>query len=117
RFLVMDFIHGDDLSEVLKRRSSPFPPAQVLQWADELLDALVYLHGHQPPVIHRDIKPANLKIAANGRVVLLDFGLAKGTAGQMPAGTLSRSLLGYSPNYASLEQMQGEKSTPKSDLY
>ena len=117
KYLVMEFVRGDDLSELLRAQGKPFAASRVARWADELLDALVYLHGHEPPIIHRDIKPANLKLSASGSVILLDFGLAKGLAGQMPSGTLSRSLLGYSPNYASLEQIQGEKTTPRSDLY
>ena len=116
-FLVMEFITGDDLSEILKRQGKPFAPSQVLRWADELLDVLIYLHGYEPPIIHRDIKPANLKLITNDKVVLLDFGLAKGLAGQLPTQTLSRSLHGYSPSYASLEQIQGEKTTRRSDLY
>jgi DNA segregation ATPase FtsK/SpoIIIE-like protein/predicted Ser/Thr protein kinase len=116
-FLVMEFITGDDLSKILKRQGKPFAPSQVLHWADELLDVLIYLHEYEPPIIHRDIKPANLKLITNGKVVLLDFGLAKGLAGQLPTHTLSRSLHGYSPSYASLEQIQGEKTTRRSDLY
>jgi S-DNA-T family DNA segregation ATPase FtsK/SpoIIIE len=117
RYLVMEFVHGNDLSQILRAQEKPFEASQVARWADELLDALVYLHGHEPPIIHRDIKPANLKLSASGSVILLDFGLAKGLAGQMPSATLSQSLLGYSPNYASLEQIQGERTTPRSDLY
>lgn len=61
-FLVMDFIPGDDLEILLSRRNQAFAVADVLLWADQLLDALNYLHTQHPPVIHRDIKPANLKL-------------------------------------------------------
>ncbi|HYY97785.1 MAG TPA: ankyrin repeat domain-containing protein, partial [Pyrinomonadaceae bacterium] len=74
------------------------------------------LHGLDPPVLHRDIKPSNLKLVSTGHVVLLDFGLAKGRAGQME-GTGSTSLLGYSPAYSPLEQMQGSGTDERSDLY
>jgi S-DNA-T family DNA segregation ATPase FtsK/SpoIIIE len=117
KYLVMEFIGGDDLSEILRRRGGPFAVPQVLRWSEEILDALIYLHGHEPPIIHRDIKPANLKLTPSGGVILLDFGLAKGVAGRMSPETLGRSLLGYSPNYASLEQIQGDATTPRSDLY
>ncbi|HEY0380542.1 MAG TPA: ankyrin repeat domain-containing protein [Pyrinomonadaceae bacterium] len=115
-FLVMEYIPGDDLGRRLEREGRAFPPAEVLRWADQLLDALEYLHGLDPPVLHRDIKPANLKLISRNHIVLLDFGLAKGSAGQMTrAGT--ESLLGYSPNYSPLEQMQGTGTDARSDLY
>ncbi|MDQ1422500.1 MAG: eukaryotic-like serine/threonine-protein kinase, partial [Acidimicrobiaceae bacterium] len=117
QFLVMEFIPGSDLGELLARRSHPFSPAEVLRWADDLLDALDYLHTHDPPVIHRDIKPANLKLTAQGKIVLLDFGLAKGTAGQMTRTSSGMSVVGYTLNYAALEQIQGERTGPRSDLY
>ena len=80
QFLVMEFIPGDDLGTLLSKRAGPFPVADVLRWADVLLDALEYLHGHTPPIIHRDIKPQNLKLTDRGEIILLDFGLAKGAA-------------------------------------
>ena len=117
QYLVMEFIPGADLAHLLTERARPYPFETVLRWADELLDALEYLHGFEPPIIHRDIKPANLKLTAKERVALLDFGLAKGTAGQMTKVQASQSVLGYTPNYAALEQIQGERTSPRSDLY
>lgn len=117
QFLVMDYVPGLDLKALLKQQEQPFPEKDVLRWGDELLDALEYLHSHEPAVLHRDIKPSNLKLTAKGRVILLDFGLAKGAVGQTTSATLSRSLMGYSPHYAPLEQIQGEKTDPRSDLY
>ena len=114
-FLVMEFIPGDDLGRLLELGRT-FAPAEVLGWADQLLDALDYMHGLDPPVLHRDIKPANLKLLPTGHVILLDFGLAKGSAGQM-TGTGATSLLGYSPAYSPLEQMQGTGTDLRSDLY
>ncbi len=116
QFLIMEFIPGPDLSEMLKERAVPFSRIRVLEWADQLLDALDYLHTHEPAVIHRDIKPQNLKLTSRDRIMLLDFGLAKGAlqASQM---TATGSLFGYSFNYAPLEQMQGTGTDPRSDLY
>ncbi|HEX8148753.1 MAG TPA: protein kinase [Pyrinomonadaceae bacterium] len=117
QFLVMEYIPGEDLSQMLKARNGPgFPAPQVLGWADQLLDALDYLHTQEPPVIHRDIKPQNLKLTARDQVVLLDFGLAKGTPLQTRV-TNTASLFGYSFNYAPIEQMQGAGTDPRSDLY
>jgi formylglycine-generating enzyme required for sulfatase activity len=116
-FLVMEFIPGYDLEELLDSRGGPFPQAQVLRWADELLKVLDYLHKQEPPILHRDIKPANLKLTKQGEIFLLDFGLAKGSAGQMPTLVTSRSIHGYTPIYASLEQILGQGTDPRSDLY
>lgn len=116
QFLVMDFIPGDDLAEVLTQRGAIATP-DALAWADQLLDALGYLHGQNPPIIHRDIKPQNLKLTNGNQVILLDFGLAKGFAGQFSRVTTSGSIFGYTPNYAPLEQIQGTGTDPRSDLY
>jgi eukaryotic-like serine/threonine-protein kinase len=117
QFLVMQYIAGDDLFEMLARRSNPFPQHEVLTWADQLCDALDYLHTQDPQIIHRDIKPQNLKLTSRGQIVLLDFGLAKGSAGQMSVVTTSASIFGYTPNYAPLEQVQGLGTDPRSDIY
>jgi serine/threonine protein kinase len=117
QFLIMQYIPGDDLSEMLARRQGPFPASQVLSWADQLLDALDYLHTQEPQIIHRDIKPQNLKLTARGQIILLDFGLAKGQGGDVSRVTTAASIFGYTPNYAPLEQIQGLGTDLRSDLY
>lgn len=117
QFLVMQFIPGDDLSEMMNRKRGPFPADQVLTWADQLLDALDYLHTQDPQIVHRDIKPQNLKLTSRGQIILLDFGLAKGQAGDISRVTTSASIYGYTPNYAPLEQIQGLGTDTRSDLY
>src|SRR5947209_2713506 len=116
QFLVMEFIEGHDLGALLKERGGSFPVADVLAWADDLLDVLDYLHKQQPPVVHRDIKPQNIKRTASGQIVLLDFGLAKGTPAHTHA-SVTGSVLGYSLLYAPLEQVQGTGTDPCSDIY
>ena len=71
------------MDEKILETGEAFAVNQVLRWADQLLDALEYMHGHQPPVVHRDIKPQNLKLTEQGDVILPDFGLAKGVASEM----------------------------------
>lgn len=117
QFLVMQYIAGQDFFEMLARRNGPFSQAEVVGWGDQLCDALDYLHTQDPQIIHRDIKPQNLKLTARGQVVLLDFGLAKGSAGQMSVVTTTASIFGYTPNYAPLEQVQGMGTDPRSDIY
>ena len=117
QFLVMQYIPGDDLSEMMAKRQGPFPASQVLSWADQLLDALDYLHTQEPQIIHRDIKPQNLKLTSRGQIILLDFGLAKGQGGDVSRVTTAGSIFGYTPNYAPLEQIQGLGTDLRSDLY
>lgn len=79
-YLVMDFVPGQDLREVLTNalhEGRLLPESQVLAWARQLCDALEYLHTQEPPVLHRDIKPSNIKITPAGTVKLVDFGLVK----------------------------------------
>ena len=70
QYLIMESIDGDNLAQLIERNKRPFALADVAGWADELLDALNYLHTQTPPVIHRDIKPQNIKLALDGRVRL-----------------------------------------------
>src|SRR5258708_7941046 len=116
-FLVMQYIAGDDFAEMITRRRGPFPQEQVMLWADQLLDALDYLHTQDPQIIHRDIKPQNLKVSGRGQIILLDFGLAKGQVGEISRVTTAASIFGYTPNYAPLEQVQGMGTDPRSDIY
>lgn len=120
QFLVMEHISGDDLAKRLESAAKPFPLSWVMFWADQLLDALNYLHSHEPPIIHRDIKPQNLKLTDDNHIVLLDFGLSKDfdstpSKANEPPGT--GSVVGYSPHFASMEQIRGTGTDARSDLY
>jgi formylglycine-generating enzyme required for sulfatase activity/serine/threonine protein kinase len=105
QYLVMELVRGNNLWELLQIRELPFPPDKVLEWADQLLDALHELHNHTPPIVHRDIKPPNIKLTPRGKIKLLDFGIAKGTAGEMTFGSgQPMSIIGFTPHFAPLEQ-------------
>lgn len=117
QFLVMEYITGEDLCSIMDEGRKTFDVEEILLWADQLLDALDYLHNQDIPVIHRDIKPQNLKLTPRGQIVLLDFGLAKGNPTDAAHQTAAKSIFGYSRSYASLEQIQGTGTDPRSDLY
>jgi serine/threonine protein kinase len=116
-FFVMQFIDGPDLAEIITQRPEPLPPNIVVAWADQLLDALIYLHARERQIIHRDIKPHNLKVTPTGRIVLLDFGLAKSQSPDSSTPATSTSVFGYTPRYAPLEQIQDLGTSPQSDIY
>ena len=78
QYLVMESVDGDDLAELLARNRSAFAVADVVDWADQLLDALNYLHTFRPPIIHRNVQPRHIKLNSAGRIKLLAFGLANG---------------------------------------
>ena len=110
-YVVMEFIEGDDLEAVLRKRDEFLPEEQVITWAIELCDVLDYLHNHKPkPVIFRDMKPSNVMVDHHNHIRLIDFGIARlfqpGQKGTM-IGTE-----GYSPP----EQYRGEAS-PQGDIY
>ncbi len=119
QYLVMEHIAGDDLAKRLELAQKPFPVSWVMFWADQLLDALSYLHSHEPPIIHRDIKPQNLKLTDENHIILLDFGLSKTSTGQTHISTSGStgSVVGYTPHYAPMEQIRGIGTNARSDLY
>lgn len=116
-FFVMQFVEGKDLAEIIAAEPGPLPRQAVVAWADQLLDALIYLHTHERQIIHRDIKPHNLKITARGQIVLLDFGLAKTQTAESSGDISCTSVFGYTPRYAPLEQIQDLGTSPQSDIY
>ena len=116
QYLVMEHISGEDMSKRLEGLEKPFPISWVLFWADQLLDALNYLHAHEPPIIHRDIKPQNLKLTDENHIVLLDFGLSKNSVGETRV-TSAGSIVGYTPHYAPMEQIRGTGTDARSDIY
>jgi len=113
-FLVMEFIEGDDLLTLLSQQGKPLATEIVLKWADELFDALIYLHTLKPQIIHRDIKPENIKLAHNLKIKLLDFGLAK----NVETKSAPNSILGGTEGYAPPEQfIKGDTVDPRADIY
>jgi len=125
RFLVMELVEGEDLSERLAR--GPVPQDEFLDYARQMADGLE--EAHERGIVHRDLKPANLKITPDGRLKILDFGLARAFQGQtVDEGTLENSptitaamtrpgvILG-SAAYMAPEQAKGRTVDRRADLW
>lgn len=115
-YLVMDFIDGESLDALIARQG-PLPERQVVNWANQLLDALATCHAHR--IVHRDIKPQNIIIRTDGRAMLVDFGLVKLWDPLHPQTQHIVRHMG-TPEYASPEQfylLPGRHTEPRSDLY
>lgn len=111
-YLVMDFIDGELLDEILAR-SGPLPEAQVLALAEQLCDVLDYLHGQFPPVIFRDLKPGNVMVTPHGQVKLIDFGIVR----FFKPGQQSDTQIIGTPGFAPPEQHGKGQTDPRSDVY
>lgn len=110
-YLVMDFVQGTNLHEILySKPDQRLTEAELIDWCSQICDVLSFLHHHDPPIIYRDIKPANVMITADNRAVLIDFGIARLFKPKV-TGTMIGTQ-GYSPP----EQYRG-KTDPRSDIY
>ena len=115
QYLVMDYIEGQTLQELVEVNSNGLEESQVLEWADQLLSALEYIHAHH--LIHRDIKPANIRRTPDGRIFLVDFGLAKPYDPDNPRTTAMIHGVG-TPEYSPPEQYDPASHTDeRSDIY
>lgn len=110
-YLVQQFIDGQDLSKELAQGT--FDEQKIRALLNDLLPVLQFIHEHQ--VIHRDIKPTNiLRRRLDGKLVLIDFGIAKPLSGNGMTTTGTRA---GTEGYAPIEQLRGGKAYPASDLY
>lgn len=99
-YTVMDFIEGESLDKLLDRAQIPTQP-QIVKWACQLLEALRYLHTHQPHgILHGDIKPANIMLRPSGDVCLIDYNIA------LALGENGAVKVGFSRGYASPEHYE-----------
>ncbi len=110
-YLVMEYVDGEDLRTLLDRHS-PFPIDIAVLIILEIARGLEYTHNQN--IIHRDIKPGNILISRDGKVKLIDFGVAKDDNDSKLTMT---GLIVGTPAYMSPEQAHGDPLTPQSDLY
>ena len=110
-YLVLEFIDGKDLETQLEVRGGAMMEEDVVNWAIQICDVLEYLHGHQPqPIIFRDMKPSNIIVMPNGKVTLIDFGIAKIFQSD------KRGTMIGTEGYAPPEQYRG-LAEPRGDIY
>ena len=124
RALIMELVDGPTLEERIARGAIPLDEALPL--VHQLIDALEY--AHEKNVVHRDLKPANIKLTPEGRVKVLDFGLAKAMGAEVPPGdpassptltmrsTLAGVILGTAA-YMSPEQARGQNADKRADVW
>jgi len=110
-YIVMEYVPGQPLNKILSGENRKLPLGPALQIAQEVAEALNYAHAQG--VVHRDIKPANILITLDGHPKIADFGIAKLNQGLM---TVPGQILG-SPAYMAPEQLSGEATDPRSDLF
>ena len=112
-FLVLKYLEGESLANVIHEKP-PFTVDEIIKLISGLLDVLHYCH--EKGIYHRDIKPENLVLGTDGRLKILDFGIA-GMEGAPRVTFRGFSAMMGTPEYMSPEQIKGERGGPKSDIY
>ncbi|MBQ4800064.1 protein kinase [Pseudoalteromonas sp. MMG006] len=119
-YVTMELVEGETLEQIIKRNKPSgmiFKKANVI--LNQLADALIYAHARG--VIHNDLKPSNIIFDSNGSLKVLDFGIAKHKtiedAYAVKSESTSGAIGGYTPTYASPEQLKGAAASVKDDVF
>ncbi|MGC9346530.1 MAG: protein kinase domain-containing protein, partial [Anaerolineae bacterium] len=113
-YMVMEFIEGNTLQNLLESCIDPFQEEQVLDWAEQLCSVLAFLHSQSPPIVYRDMKPGNIMISEDGnQVKLIDFGIARFYKPGKRRDTIQFGTDGYAPP----EQYGKAQTDARADVY
>lgn len=110
--LVMEYVPGETLRDLMRRMAGPLPQAEALNYARQLCSVLTYLHTQHPPVVFRDLKPGNVMVTPEGQLKLIDFGIAR----LFSPGKIADTAQFGTPGYAPPEQYGGQ-TEPRSDIF
>lgn len=111
-YMVMEHVEGRTLQKIMEEGQPDV--FNVLQWALGICDILSYLHGQKPkPIIFRDLKPSNVMVTSRGRVLLVDFGIARCFSAEKSGDTIP---LG-TPGFAAPEQYGNAQTDARTDIY
>ena len=109
-YIVMEYLTGNDLAALIEKKN-PIPFLGKLDYAIQICRGLSYSHANE--IVHRDIKPQNIRIVGNGKVKIMDFGIARSLTSTM---TTTGAVIG-TPYYMSPEQIQGRHVDKRSDIF
>jgi len=110
-YMVLEFVRGDTLDTIIQKRGA-LPAEEAIPVFCQVLDGID--HAHELGIVHRDIKPANIMLTENGKLKVLDFGIARllGSARMTRAGNIIGTL-----EYMAPEQVKGQETDARSDIY
>jgi serine/threonine protein phosphatase PrpC len=112
-YIVMEFLEGETLRNIL-HSVKIVPVGEAVDIASSLCDALDYMHQHN--IVHRDLKPENIMICNDGRVKIMDFGIAKAMGMRRITFTGFSAAMG-TPDYMAPEQVKGKRGDARTDIY
>ncbi len=112
-YIVMEYVEGDTLRDVL-RREGVLPPERAMSLAADICGALDF--SHRNGIVHRDVKPGNVMITPAGSVKVMDFGIARAVSDSAATMTSTAAVIGTA-QYLSPEQARGEGVDARSDVY
>ena len=110
-YIIEDFVEGETLEALLDADGAQ-PEELVVEWGKQLCEAFDYLHTRTPPIIYRDMKPANVMLTPEGKLRVIDFGIAREYKEHNLKDTTSLGTRGYAP-----PEQFGGKTDARSDIY